>query len=139
MVFIVGAAIAFVVVFAWILGTTNAGARQMGEYSVKISPACMAKIRELRLNGINCCAAGDGWQAQEAVWNIKKGKYVVVIDKVEHDVPKSVLLHEPNCTGVPIVWYYWFVYEDERWLIIQCFWPGPEAELRAPQSGARIF
>ena len=115
-----------ILLIAWSVTTKRAHGRQMGEYSVKISPECAAKIKKLERGGFNCCATAYGGEAREAIWDMKRGRHVVVIDKQEYDVPESTVLTEPNCAGIPIVWYYWLESENKKTkdLIFRCFWPG---------------
>ena len=116
-------------------------ARQMGDYSVEISPQCRAKIKQLSRNGSNCCATADGWEAKEVVWDIENNHYVVVIEGTRYPVPDEAVLTESNCAGIAIVWYVWDQEEqrDKKTIRFRCFWPGPGASLRAPQGARSLF
>jgi hypothetical protein len=111
-----------------------AQARQRGDYSKPISQACMEQIKKLSsAAGGNCCATADGWEAKEAVWDIKRGKYVVTIAGHEYVLDDNVVLTTPNCSGMAIVWYYFKTINEggkmttEHTPTFRCFWPGPGA------------
>jgi hypothetical protein len=59
-----------------------------------------------------CCDTGDG-QRVEAVWDMTKGGYKVLLKHPHRptepgqwfDVPYSVVLDQPNLSGVAMVWW----------------------------------
>ncbi|MBR1238368.1 hypothetical protein [Bradyrhizobium sp. AUGA SZCCT0182] len=84
--------------------------------------------------GEACCDTGDGHHA-EAEWDMAKGGYRVLLKHPHRptepgqwfDVPYSVVIDEPNLSGIAMVW--WAPSYDSRdgsmtplW---RCFIPGP--------------
>ena len=84
--------------------------------------------------GEACCDSGDGHHV-EAEWDMAKGGYRVLLKHPHRptepgqwfDVPYSVVLNQPNLSGMAMVW--WWPRYDSRdgsmtpmW---RCFIPGP--------------
>ncbi|MGE9007087.1 hypothetical protein ACO2JO_00780 [Leptospira interrogans] len=83
--------------------------------------------------GVGCCDSGDG-QHVEAEWDMGKGGYRVLLKHPHRptepgqwfDVPYSVVIDQPNLSGVAMVW--WWPRYDSRGSMIpmwRCFIPGP--------------
>ena len=81
-----------------------------------------------------CCDGGDGEHAQ-AEWDMAKGGYRVLLKHPHRpnepgqwfDIPYSVVIEEPNLSGVAMVWWYpSYNFRDGNMTPVwRCFIPGP--------------
>jgi len=85
-------------------------------------------------SGKRCCDTGDG-QHVEAEWDMAKRGYKVLLKHPHRptqpgkwfDVPDSVVIDQPNLSGIAIVWWFpIYNYVDGSMTPeIRCFIPGP--------------
>jgi hypothetical protein len=80
-----------------------------------------------------CCDTGDG-QPAEVEWDMAKGGYRVLLKHPHRptepgqwfDVPYSVVIDQPNLSGIAMVWWHPFYSDDGRMTPVwRCFIPGP--------------
>ena len=79
-----------------------------------------------------CCDTGDG-QPAEVEWDMAKGGYKVLLKHPHRpepgqwfDVPYSVVINQPNLSGIAMVWWSPYDSIDGRMIPIwRCFIPGP--------------
>jgi hypothetical protein len=84
--------------------------------------------------GKRCCDSGDGQHAA-AEWDMAKGGYKVMLRHPHRptepgqwfDVPASVVIDQPNLSGVAMVWWFpIYNYRDGSMTPeLRCFIPGP--------------
>jgi hypothetical protein len=79
-----------------------------------------------------CCDTGDGQHA-EAEWDMAKGGYKVLLKHPHRpnepgqwfDVPSSILIDQPNLSGIAMVWWWPSYGIDGRMTPMwRCFIPG---------------
>ena len=80
-----------------------------------------------------CCDTGDG-QPAEVEWDMAKGGYRVLLKHPHRpaepgqwfDVPYSVVIDQPNLSGIAMVWWHPFYSDDGRMTPVwRCFIAGP--------------
>jgi len=75
--------------------------------------------RQRDKNGWSCCDRSDAHAVYDAY--LRRGKWYVPIDGVDHEIAPHQVLDDPNPTGHAIVWYD----GKGQGLTIFCFSPGP--------------
>ena len=80
-----------------------------------------------------CCDTGDG-QPAEVAWDMAKDGYKVLLEHPHRptepgqwfDVPYSVVIDQPNLSGIAMIWWHPFYSDDGRMTPVwRCFIPGP--------------
>lgn len=74
-------------------------------------------------HGVLCCDGSDGFRVDHADWEVKNGKYRVMLKGAWYEVPDEALITEPNRVGHTMVWPY----EMQGQTHIRCFMPGSMA------------
>ena len=67
-----------------------------------------------------CCSASEGRVVSNVDWQVRSGRYWVLLDGQWAEVPEGAVLHEPNLAGPTMVWPIWV----DGHPVVRCFMPG---------------